>query len=1149
MRSIFRIKGFAPYMLVALLNAVTDLGHKIIIQNAIFKTFEGPAQIALTAIVNALILLPFIMLFTPAGFISDRFAKNKVIRISALISVPLTALIALCYHLGLFWPAFVLTFLLAAQSAIYSPAKYGYIKEMAGKDLLAPANAAVQAVTIGAILAGSVLYSVFFEHYLVGISAHDLSSILMAIAPCGYILVAGATLATILSYGLPKRAEGDKTLRLDRKAYLSGKYLKTNLAAVRANEGIWLSIIGLSLFWAINQVLLASFGAHLKEAAGETNTVVAQGLLALGGVGVILGSVFAGAASKNYIETGVIPLGAIGMTVSLFLLPSLSHPVALGALLLFYGVCGGLLVVPLNSLIQFNSRDDELGVVLAGNNFIQNIFMLGFLVLTIAASSAGVDGAPMMYLMALTAAGGAVYTLWKLPQSLLRYVMRALFSQRYQLTVSGMENIPSQGGVLLLGNHASWIDWAMLGIACPRRIRFVMDRDIYSRWYWKWLLERLRVIPISPRGARDALRGISQSLEHGEVVVLFPEGAISRNGQLGAFRRGFEKAAEGVDCSIVPFYIGGLWGSAFSYASSGYKRRSRKGGVRRVTVCFGPVLSGDSNAAEVKSAVTRLSIDAWKLHADSFEPVHLAWLRTARRAPGETAVSDSSGASMSSRKLLAACLSVAGRIRTWARPGANVGILLPPSAAGAIANLAVLSRGAAVVNLNYTMGADRLRLALDAAGIELVISSSQFLTRLAAKGFPAADALEGRRVMHMEDLRNAQGKRDFIRYMILTVLLPGVLLRLLNFRKPKMSDTAAVLFSSGSEGVPKGVMLSHENLMGNVKQVVELLNEGDGEVVLGSLPLFHAFGLAVTTLMPLIEGIPLVCHPDPTDARGVGATAARYKATFLCGTPTFLGLYARSSKVHPLMFRTLRFVVAGAERLSDDVRKAFKDKFNIDAFEGYGATETAPVVAANAPSALRLDDLTVQEGSRPGTVGLPLPGCALRIVDPETLEDMPKGEAGLVLVGGVNVMKGYLNDPERTDEVIFEHGGVRWYKTGDKGRLDEDGFLTIVDRYSRFAKVGGEMVGLAAVEEAVKAAADGLEIAVTAVPDPKRGERLVALVAGDCDPASLRKRMQGAGVLPIMIPAAFVQVEAIPKLGTGKRDLGGAKKLALELGA
>ncbi len=1147
MRSIFRIKGFAPYMLVALLNAVTDLGHKIIIQNAIFKTFEGPAQIALTAIVNALILLPFIMLFTPAGFISDRFAKNKVIRISALISVPLTALIALCYHLGLFWPAFILTFLLAAQSAIYSPAKYGYIKEMAGKELLAPANAAVQAVTIGAILAGSVVYSVFFEHYLVGTGAHDLSTILMAIAPCGYILVAGAALETILSYGLPKRAEGDKTLRLDRKTYLSGKYLKANLAAVRANEGIWLSIIGLSLFWAINQVLLASFGAHLKEAAGETNTVVAQGLLALGGVGVIIGSIFAGAASRNYIETGIIPLGALGMTASLFLLPSLSHPVALGALLLFYGVCGGLLVVPLNSLIQFNSNDDELGVVLAGNNFIQNIFMLGFLVLTIAASSAGVDGAPMMYLMALTAAVGTAYALWKLPQSLLRYVMRALFSQRYKLTVSGMENIPSQGGVLLLGNHASWIDWAMLGIACPRRIRFVMDRDIYSRWYWKWLLRRLRVIPISPRGARDALRGISQSLQDGEVVVLFPEGAISRNGQMGAFRRGFERAAAGVDCAIVPFYLGGLWGSLFSYASKGYKRHSRHGGVRRVTVCFGPPLPGDSTAAEVKSAVTRLSIDAWKLYADSFEPAHLAWLRAALRAPGETAVIDSSGAAFSSRKLLAACLSLAGRIRKWTEPGKNIGILLPPGAAGAMANLAVLSRGAAVVNLNYTMGAERLRMALDAAGIELVITSSQFLTRLSAKGFPAAEALEGRRILHMEDMRDAKGKRGFIRNMVLSFLLPGALLRLLYFRKSKMSETAAVLFSSGSEGVPKGVMLSHENLMGNAKQVAALLNERDDEVVLGSLPLFHAFGLAVTTLMPLVEGLPLVCHPDPTDARGIGAAVARFHATFMCGTPTFLGLYARSPKIHPLMFASLRFVVAGAERLSDDVRKAFKDKFNIDAFEGYGATETAPVVAANAPSALRLDDLTVQEGSRAGTVGLPLPGCALRIVDPETLEDMPEGEAGLVLVGGVNVMKGYLNDPERTDEVIFVEDGVRWYKTGDKGRLDEDGFLTIVDRYSRFAKVGGEMVGLTAAEAAVAAATGGLETAVAAVPDPKRGERLVALVVGECDPAALRKSMLDAGVPPIMIPSAFIQVEAVPKLGTGKRDLAAARKLAMEL--
>ncbi|WP_338669696.1 MFS transporter [Pseudodesulfovibrio methanolicus] len=338
MRSLLKIHGFTPYILVVLLNAMTDLGHKIIIQDTVFKSFDGPQQIALTAVVNALILLPFILMFTPSAFISDRFAKDKVIKICAAASIPLTMLIVVCYHAGLFWPAFGLTFLLAAQSPVYSPAKYGYIKEMTGNDRLAQANAAVQAVTIVAILAGAVIFSLFFEHYLAG-AVGTPGEILQHIAPCGYILVAGAVLETLITLTLPEKRPGDAGLTLDGRKYLRGGYLKSNMKLIRKSEVIWLSIIGLAIFWAVNQVLLAAFGTHLKDVAGETNTVIAQGMLSLGGVGIIIGSVMAGKVSRNYIETGTIPLGAIGMTVCLFLLLKAGTD-ALSVPAKFFGVAG-----------------------------------------------------------------------------------------------------------------------------------------------------------------------------------------------------------------------------------------------------------------------------------------------------------------------------------------------------------------------------------------------------------------------------------------------------------------------------------------------------------------------------------------------------------------------------------------------------------------------------------------------------------------------------------------------------------------------------------------------------------------------------------------------------------------------------------------
>jgi acyl-[acyl-carrier-protein]-phospholipid O-acyltransferase/long-chain-fatty-acid--[acyl-carrier-protein] ligase len=359
---------------------------------------------------------------------------------------------------------------------------------------------------------------------------------------------------------------------------------------------------------------------------------------------------------------------------------------------------------------------------------------------------------------------------------------------------------------------------------------------------------------------------------------------------------------------------------------------------------------------------------------------------------------------------------------------------------------------------------------------------------------------------------------------------------------------AAVLFSSGSEGSPKGVMLTHRNIMGNIRQIASVLNAQD-DVMMNSLPLFHSFGLTVTSLLPLVEGMVCVCQPDPTNAGAIGKLVARHHATILCATSTFLRLYTRDRKLVPLMFKNLRLVVAGAERLAPDVRAAFKAKFGLDVHEGYGTTETGPVASANLPDVLVPDYWVVQQGGREGTVGLPLPGSMFKIVDPATFEELPAGEAGLILIGGPQIMKGYLGDPERTAAAIVEQGGIRWYKSGDKGRLDEDGFLTILDRYSRFAKIGGEMVSLGAVEEAVaRALADeAADYAAVAVADEKKGEKVVLLVAGAPDTGAVRQQLIDAGTNPLMIPSEILAVEAIPKLGSGKTDFPAVKKLAVEL--
>ncbi|MEM7027368.1 MAG: MFS transporter, partial [Pseudomonadota bacterium] len=380
---LFRTKGFLPYLIIVFINAFIDLGHKIIVQNTVFKIYDGQQQIILTAIVNALILLPFILLLTPAGYCSDKFPKNKVMTLTSFKVVILTLFITLFYYLGWFWPAFAMTFLLAVQSAFYSPAKYGFIKELVQEKELAKANGVVQAVTTIAILAGIFAFSIIFEALLMEKHYEYTNDLLMLIAPAGWLLVGFAILQFLIARLLPKKKETNLALRFDWHKYRSGDYLKNNMKDVFQIKLIYLCIFGLALFWAISQVMLASFPAYAKDALSIENTIIIQGSMACAGIGIMLGAIIAGQISKDKIETCLLPFAVIGIALCLLILPYLPSAIFQAINFLVWGICGGLLLTPYNALIQYHAPEKELGRILAGNNFIQNITMLLFLIMTV----------------------------------------------------------------------------------------------------------------------------------------------------------------------------------------------------------------------------------------------------------------------------------------------------------------------------------------------------------------------------------------------------------------------------------------------------------------------------------------------------------------------------------------------------------------------------------------------------------------------------------------------------------------------------------------------------------------------------------------------------------------------------------------------
>ena len=537
-----------------------------------------------------------------------------------------------------------------------------------------------------------------------------------------------------------------------------------------------------------------------------------------------------------------------------------------------------------------------------------------------------------------------------------------------------------------------------------------------------------------------------------------------------------------------------------------------------------------------------MSFAEWQVYPSKLDPIHVAWLKSAKKSKTAFAVADIEGVEISHKKFLTGVLLFSEKIEAYS-PEQNVGLLLPSSGGGAIASIAILSLGKTLVNLNFTAGKKALSSAAKQAEVKHIYTSRKFLDKMSERGMNLESYFPESKLLMLEDIKEEISTLSRISTLLKAIILPVSMIQKSYFKDVSMNDTAAILFSSGSEGSPKGVELSHSNIAANAKQAAIELGAVESDVIMSTLPTFHAFGFAITTLMPLSEGIPIVCHADPKDVSTIASGIQKYSGTILVGTPTFLRMYTISKKVTPESIQSLRLVVAGAEKLRSEVRDGFEAKFKMSVYEGYGTTETSPGASVNLPDIQSPFKLR----NRPGTVGKAFSGTEFRIVDPDSLDPIPTGQDGLILIGGPQIMKGYLKMPEKTAEVIELIDGYRWYRTGDKGHLDEDGFLTIVDRYSRFAKIGGEMISLTTVEEEILEVCNDkdLEIAATCLPDQRKGEKIVLLATNNLDKNQLKKLLSDAKVNPLYYPAQVLMVEEIPKLGSGKTDFGATKKIAL----
>lgn len=604
MKKLFEISGVFYYTFALFLNAFTDLGHKIIIQNTIFKIYDGSEQIMLTAIVNALMLLPFILLFAPSGYLADRYPKNLIMKYSALFAVFITLFITLSYYMGWFEIAFGLTFLLALQAALYSPAKYGYIKELVGVKYLTAGNGVVQATTTVAILGGIIFYTVLFEMNIKPTFV-DEADILKMVAPLGWLLVIGSIIEYLLTCKLENKMMQASRLNFDIKKYLSGYYFKKNLLTMTRKRDIIESIVALSVFWSLSQVVLAIFGAYAKDSLHVSNTIYVQGAMSLAGFGIIFGSYLASRLSKYYINLGMIPFAAFGLSLMVLLLPFSTSFTQVIILFMLFGIFAGLFIVPLNAYIQEISPRAHLGAILAGNNFIQNIFMFFFLALTTSFAYYGIEVESLFYIMFFVGFIMATYMLKRHLVMFLWFLFEVVLNLRHKYKFIGVENVPRDGAILFLGNHISWIDWMIMQFPIQRRVAFMMERDIYHWRFFNKLFRLGNAIPLSIKASKDAFLQARERVAEGKCVVIFPEGQISYTGEMGEFYRGFELIAGKSEGVIIPYYIGGMWGSVLSRSK---KRFKSEGSLlkRHVTVIYGNPLPLDTKAQEIKKVLHKL---------------------------------------------------------------------------------------------------------------------------------------------------------------------------------------------------------------------------------------------------------------------------------------------------------------------------------------------------------------------------------------------------------------------------------------------------------------------------------------------------------------------------------------------------------------
>ncbi|VWX46533.1 acyl-[ACP]--phospholipid O-acyltransferase [Novosphingobium sp. 9U] len=1110
-------RRLGPMFAVQFLGAFNDnLLKYALVFMASFTIYAGEPDKAgqLGLISTALFILPYFLFSSIAGQLADRIDKARLVRLVKIAEIAIMLLALAGFWFQSIPILLVCLFGMGVHSTVFGPVKYSILPQHLHPQEIMGGTGLVEGGTFLAILGGQLLAG-FIPPWEAGVVAVCLAAI-------------GLAMSLAVPAAPPSGASRPIDFNIVRGTWAV-------LRTAHNGRGVWLAILGISWFFSAGAVLTIEFAPLVSGHFAGSQHVVNL-LLAVFSVAVALGSLAVNRLLKGEVSARYVPVSALLMAaglIDLWLSSRAFQPQVPGASveqflanpgswrviadLVVTAFAGGMFIVPLYAILQVFTVPEQRSQVVAANNIVNAA--VNVLVVAVAALlvSRGLDIPGVIGTLGFATLAVALISIWLLPETVFKTVVRWVLRALYRVELSGAENMPKEGEpAVVVVNHLSLLDGVLLGAFLPGKPTFAINTQIAKSWWVKPFLKLFEAFPVDPTNPMAA-KAMVRAVKEGKTLVIFPEGRITVTGALMKVFDGPGMVADKSGAPIVPVRLDGPQFTPFSHL----KGKVRTKWFPTITITVLPPrhfeIEGEMSARQRRAVAGRRLYDVMSTMIFDTSHTHetlFAALCEARHMHGGHApiVEDTKREPLTYDRLILGAELVGEQLAYVTKPGENVGVLLPNVAGVTLAFFGLQAEGRVPAMLNFTAGQANLVSACQTACIATVVTAHAFVEQGKLQPVIAALEADGRRVLYLEDIAKQIGTGAKL-WKLLTKL--GAASRH-KARRISPDAPAVVLFTSGSEGTPKGVVLTHRNLLSNCAQLAARIDFNPSDIVLNALPVFHSFGLTGGTLLPIFNGVKTVLYPSPLHYRIVPALAYDANATIMFGTDTFLAGYARMA--HSYDFYSLRYIFAGAERVRDETRRAYADKFGLRILEGYGATEAGPVIAVNTPMHFKA-----------GTVGRLLPAIDQRLDPVEGID-----EGGRLFIRGPNVMAGYLlaSDPGKLQP---PEGG--WHDTGDIVTIDDEGFIAIKGRAKRFAKIGGEMVSLPAVEGYASKLWPDAEHAVVTRPDPKKGEQLVLFTTQQgAEGKALQAWGRQNGVTELMLPRDVRVVDTLPVLGTGKLD-------------